>query len=627
MWNYSFTVPSILVLTVIVIYFFALPRLPIRLNHLFLTILVVDVLTILFDYTSSRIDETFRPQYLIFAYILNMGFFVMFLLRSYILFLFTLKILEDYSSFNAEITRRIGLAVLAVSELVALSSPLTHAVFYLDDAGYHRGNLYIILYISFFFYLILSSLLIAKYYKEMVPYIGRSLVAYTAVLLTGNLMRIMFPYFLIMNTFCLIAILILYLSFENPAMYLADYGNIFNGRGFRLLISEWNNSITYKVLAFSISNYNELRGLYGDNLLDEYLRKIAEFLARFRSDTYAFHLRSGCFAVIGEEDIDWRILVRQIRSRFCGSVEIEGIKLQMDISFLEAGEELYSFSGSRIYDMMLMSLEDINNDSDGTAVSVAAIDTFLEKRRCLEEALNNNAVELFLQPLIEGKTNTLIGAEALARIRDSHGQIMTPDTFIPLAEKDGSIDRIGEQMLRKTCAFVRDYNMEAMGMKWISVNVSPKQCMQEDLPERIDKILQEYKIPSEKIHLELTEESILDYSLLKKQVMALTGEGYCFSLDDYGSGYSNLSRVRHLPFENIKLDMEIVWDYFKNPDMMLPTIIQVFKQMNFSITAEGVETAEMAAKLTEIGCDYLQGYYYSKPIPVEEFLKKYGTGA
>ena len=103
----------------------------------------------------------------------------------------------------------------------------------------------------------------------------------------------------------------------------------------------------------------------------------------------------------------------------------------------------------------------------------------------------------------------------------------------------------------------------------------------------------------------------------------MTKKGFKFVLDDYGTGYSNLSRLKKCPFTTIKLDMSIVWDYCKEPDEILPNMIQAFKHMGFAITAEGIEDTNMENTMKNIGCDLLQGYYYSKPVPAAEFAKEY----
>ena len=156
-----------------------------------------------------------------------------------------------------------------------------------------------------------------------------------------------------------------------------------------------------------------------------------------------------------------------------------------------------------------------------------------------------------------------------------------------------------------------------------NVNLSPLQCMRPDLRERYTAILERYGVAPERIHLEITEQSVGDNSLVEQQISELRAGGFLFSLDDYGSGYSNLTRVKRYPFVNIKLDMEVVWDYFRDRDELLPTLVRAFKDMRYSVTAEGIETAAMADAMVEIGCDFLQGYYFSQPLPVEQFAEKY----
>ncbi len=116
---------------------------------------------------------------------------------------------------------------------------------------------------------------------------------------------------------------------------------------------------------------------------------------------------------------------------------------------------------------------------------------------------------------------------------------------------------------------------------------------------------------------------MIDYALLHKQIQNMKNTGFEFVLDDFGSGYSNVTRLKHYPFINIKLDMEVVWDYFKSHEAILPALVKAFKNMGFTVTAEGIENAEMAKVMKSLGCDYLQGFYFSRPIPAEEFAQKY----
>jgi EAL domain-containing protein (putative c-di-GMP-specific phosphodiesterase class I) len=224
---------------------------------------------------------------------------------------------------------------------------------------------------------------------------------------------------------------------------------------------------------------------------------------------------------------------------------------------------------------------------------------------------------------VESSTNKVICAEALARIRDGEGQIVFPDEFIFMAENIGEISAIGRQVMNKVCRFIREYRPEDYGIEWINVNLSPLQCMNLGLAANIVSILGEHQVEPDRIHLELTEEAMSDSPEFSQQVNNLMERGFLFSLDDYGKGYSNLNRIKQFSFSNIKLDMSIVWDYYDKRDILLPSMVQTFKAMGFRITAEGIESEDMAEVMSRIGCDYLQGFVYSRPIPMELFVQKY----
>jgi EAL domain-containing protein (putative c-di-GMP-specific phosphodiesterase class I) len=147
--------------------------------------------------------------------------------------------------------------------------------------------------------------------------------------------------------------------------------------------------------------------------------------------------------------------------------------------------------------------------------------------------------------------------------------------------------------------------------------------MKTDLAAEFCQTLEKYSISPSKIHLEITEAAIVDDDVMKNQIDSLLKHGFIFSLDDYGTGYSNVSRLKHSPFSNVKIDMSLVWDYCSTPDIVLPMLIKTFKQSGYSITAEGIESKEIEEAMKSIGCDYLQGMYYSPPIPMDEFVEKY----
>ena len=160
-------------------------------------------------------------------------------------------------------------------------------------------------------------------------------------------------------------------------------------------------------------------------------------------------------------------------------------------------------------------------------------------------------------------------------------------------------------------------------MKYIEVNISPVQLIQQNFADRVKQILEEYEVLPSQINIEITETATVNgTTIISDNINALVDYGISFSLDDYGSGNANIDYINHMPFKIIKIDKYIIWDSFKNnkAGVTLEYTIGMLKALELYIVAEGVETEEMKIQLEEIGCHYLQGWYYSKAVPAEEFI-------
>ncbi|MBQ8092038.1 MAG: EAL domain-containing protein [Clostridia bacterium] len=623
MWNYDFVLPSALVLLIFLIYYFSRPLLPIRMNRTFLWILVADILTIVTDFLSSYMDEHYTEYAIADIRSMNMAFFICFLARIYFFYLFTVDAMKLYRKMKR--LERIGATSVAiVSIAVTISSLFSRAVFWIDEAGYHRGPLYNILYVCFFFYIGLSFLLILIRRKNIPSSDCIALAGYQMVLFVGNIVRIMIPQYLVMNTFCLLAIVIIYLSFENPDLYLSERGYAFNLKALRDVLNEYSGKQLFRILGVVLCNYNDERTMYGGAQMDQGIGLISRYIKEKYPKRIVFYIRSGCFIILGNSEMNCLSMRRDLIARFQKPWEADETDLYLTPSFIQTQLSDCKVPEDRLVNALVTSLDDAGKNMliqtpEDELPSIQQVYEQMEVKIVLEQALEQNRVEIFLQPLYDCGSQRIVAAEVLARIRDADGRLIPPGCFIPVAEKNGHINEMGEQVFRKACAFIRDHDMEALGLAWLNVNLSPIQCMRSDLSRRFTEIVNEYGIPVKYIHLEITEQSMVDYAVSRKQIMELKAAGFQFALDDYGSGYSNLTRVKEYPFSNIKLDMQVVWDYFKERDFLIPHLIVAFRQMNFTITAEGIETEDMARLMKETGCDYLQGYYFSKPLPVDEF--------
>ena len=624
MWNMDFVFPSLLVLAVLLIFYFVRPRLPNNLNRTFLFLIVSDIATIFTDILATNADNAYQslPLWLVSA--LNLLFFAAYILRSF-LFLRFAAVLVKQDRMGFTWPRVLAYSVFLVSEAIAFSSPLTGAVYTVDAMGYHRGPLYVILSLSSFIFLTLGICLLLQFRKRIRKSTLISAMAYHVILIAGNVVRIMLPQYLVMNVFCLLAVLVIYLAFENPDLYITDRGPAFNTRAF----TEWLDDPQHRksrILGFAIRNYNDERSMYGGVQMDQGLGMIIAWLGKQFPDLLLFYLRGGNFCVAGNEDADWEHIREKILERFQDSWQAESVDLNLSATCVEIRLSDRTDSPDRIVNTLIYALDQARDSTDieQTLMSEETLKTFdrqIEIKRYLDTALENNAVEVFFQPIVDSHTHQIVAAEALARLRNDRGELIPPGLFIPIAEKNGTINLLGEQVMRKVCAFIRAYDIHGAGVRWINVNLSPIQCMHSNLPSLFTSILREYGVSADQIHLEITEESMINYTKQEKQIESLRHFGFQLSLDDYGSGFSNLHQVKKIAFSNIKLDMKIVWDYIHSRDTLLPSLVQAFRQLGFSITAEGIETQEMAKAMEEIGCDYLQGYVFSKPLPTDEFLE------
>lgn len=632
MWNFSYTIPSILILCIFLCYFFAWPRLPIRINRTFVALLLTQILVVLTDLVSSTMDSS--PELFSTAglYFWNMAFFVLFLLRIFLFFDFSLDVLDMRPAKYSPLWWLYTL-VLGICEAVTLSSVFTGAVFSIDESGYHRGVLYQVLYICFFFYLFISLVLLFSRRREVDRAAFLGVTGYNVILFVGNIVRILMPHYLVMNTFCLMAIIIIYLSFENPIHYTSEGGPAFNFSAFHVLLKELlEEQKPFRILGFTLKNYADERVIYGSVQMRQGISLITRYLVTVLPSYQVFYLRSGCFVILGDGSMDWDRIRQSLYSRFHQPWNADGADLYLDAAFVQVDSQSGLGSADRIINNLLASFDQLSQsvDSEDKALSLEAvgeIDQLVEVKRAMEKAIEEDNVEIYLQPLVDAKTRRPVAAEALARIRNASGELIPPNVFIPIAEKNGQIIRMGTQVFEKACRFISSSHLENMGISWINVNLSPIQCMKRDLYEEFRQIMEDYQVDPQSIHLEITEQSMIDFSFFREQMETLRHNGFRLVLDDYGSGYSNLTRVKRYPFFSIKLDMDVVWDYFHDRDELLPTMVRTFKQMGYTITAEGIESAEMADALTELGCDYLQGFYFSRPMPLEEFSRQYQISA
>lgn len=269
--------------------------------------------------------------------------------------------------------------------------------------------------------------------------------------------------------------------------------------------------------------------------------------------------------------------------------------------------------------------------SDHSATNFKEVDSdFVEQMRkeksmeqMLDEAMKEDRIEVFYQPIFSTRAKKFVSAEALVRMRDRDGNLVPPGAFIAVAEANGKILQLGEIVFEKVCRFFTKEQLEQYGLHYIEVNLSVVQCGYPGLADDYIGIMEKYQINPRYINLEITESaSMAAKKTLLENMRRLMEYGVYFSLDDFGTGQSNLNYIVDMPVNIVKFDREMSQAFFQDEKAkyVMNAAMQMIHGMKLKIVSEGIETEEQYLAMEELSIDYIQGYYFSKPLPEAAFL-------
>lgn len=383
-----------------------------------------------------------------------------------------------------------------------------------------------------------------------------------------------------------------------------------------------SSGVPYAIVGSNVENFKVYNDIFGTRAGDQVLRRIAEngrtmvgedgLCARYGADRFLYLLRQdqvsdwlrqngtpGKIANVKNIVLKWGVY--KITDR---TVPVEKM---CDRAFLVAD----SIKGH--YNQWVAVYDDVLRDKLLREQAIT---------ESMEAALTEGQFAVYLQPKYWLQDDTLAGAEALARWIHPELGFLAPAEFIPLFEKNGFITRLDRFVWEQTCKLLRAWREKGYPALPVSVNVSRADVYQEDLPETLSNLVKQYGIEPGQLHLELTESA---YTENPGQIITMVDElrrrGFVIEMDDFGSGYSSLNMLSQVRFDILKLDMQFIQTETAKPGEMslMRFVVKLAKWMNLSTVAEGVETKAQVERLREVGCDYAQGYFFSRPLPVEKF--------
>ena len=250
----------------------------------------------------------------------------------------------------------------------------------------------------------------------------------------------------------------------------------------------------------------------------------------------------------------------------------------------------------------------------------------MEAANMFIRACENDGLLVYLQPKFSVSRNCVVGAEALVRIDDGNGNVIMPGRFIPVLETTGMIGRLDEIMIEKVFKLQRKWLDAGYKSFPVSVNVSPIQFSKENFVEMVIGLQKKYNVPPHLVELEVLESTVTDaVESVVKTINELRKYGFKISVDDFGSGYSSLNQIASIPADIIKLDRVFAYSGLSNEKgrKVIKALIQLLHDIDYSVVFEGIETETERDLAYSYGCDVIQGYFYSKPLPMSEFEEKF----
>lgn len=627
-----YDVAGVIVLVTVMVHFFYKNKINTRQTRLFTSLIFVALISNILDlitiYTIEHVGVVSIPV----NYLLNGAYLITFNLTPVIYYAYIVLAINPKEQWGVATKSRVVGPIL-ISIAAILITPLTKGVFYFDSDGvYQHGQYMILLYVVSLYY-VGSSLVCDFVYQKKLTVLQRSTIYfYTLSSLFSIGLQMFFPKLMIIHFIVAICILLIYLSLENPDDYSDKELGVYNQRAMiEVLSAAFESEKSFDILGLQIEGIKYVRETMGVDSEKALLKEVAEYLIKISGHLKVFYLSGTRFAICGRiQHSQWELMIDEIQNRFRRPFRANGVAVSLSVPMCMLSYPDNVGNLAEVGNLIGYALTQAKAAGD-TTVIYPGEDALQAGRReqqilqIMKQALREKTFEVYYQPIFSVKKQKFTSAEALIRLKHWELGFISPEEFIPLAEQNGLILDIGELVFREVCRFMTTEKIWEKGIETIDVNLSAVQCMQEKMYERLIDIMDEYELKYRYINLEITETAaIFSSDTLWNNMERLREKGVEFSLDDYGTGYASTSNIVQYPFHTIKLDKSMVWSAMDNPKAMcaLQHTIAMIKDMQMDSIAEGVETLEQAEKLAAMGCDFFQGYYYSKPVCAEEFLEK-----
>lgn len=629
-WRVEFDAAAVVVLLTVFVWYFIEKRIPVISHKVFLVLWVHVFLATSFEIMCYQLkSQGYALSSDTFMWFFSMqAFFVYMVLITFVWYTLTLANVDKNEH---KILKLVIHVITGVVALIHILNPITKWAYYFEGKKYSFAWASAIL-VSCSVILLCQILYIIKTHLNELTYAKSRLLLFDLLICFLAIpIEIKLNFSLLCFAMTMV-ILSLYQYLQNPAKMLDSTTKVFNRSFFNtFVVNKFLSKKRFGIIVLAMDDFKFINKTYGVSNGDQMLVQVAAYLKTYVSEGFrVFRLGSDQFCLVGKKEESQLVeTAERIKDRFRHpwyGDNSAGIMMSASMCYIECpknAETLGELVEIMDYSMAIAKKTKKGGVSKADELMLERLKEDKAIEKAVKLAIDRDELMVYYQPIFSVSHDAYNSAEALVRLKDDELGWISPEKFIPIAEKNGMIVQMGEVILEKVCRFIRDFKIADTTIEYIEVNISPIQLAQKNFVERVKAILEKYDVKPNQINMEITEMATLSGSdVVDENIGELVDYGIKFSLDDYGSGNANIDYINKMPFSIIKLDKYIVWDSFKNQKagITLEYTIGMLNALKLYIVAEGVETEEMKSQLEKIGCHYLQGWYYSKAVDQDEFM-------
>ena len=630
MYNADFLIAAVVILLLVLRNFLDQKRAEDLNSRVFLFFAVIGILDVIAELVSNYYITSGDGDFGLAAVVTTTIFYLFQALLPYALLCYIMT-LHDNKLISVKKMLLAGLATILLASIV-LTNPFTEKLFYFDvSAGYVEGPWYRLMYYSALFHLAVILILVISWRKEFGP--RKTKVILDILILCGcGVVIQLLHYPLLMTGFGMsLGILALFLTINNPNAnrdsLTGVYNHLYLTRRSDELIAAGKSFHIITIYLYQLKHINKVAGVEsGDHILQLTAKKLEELCG-----SRVFRITGKRFLVLTMSLQEYEYYITQIKKMFETDMQLDADSSKpatpVILSGIVHGQKLGTSGLMLEYAEYLESLSMQNGVIEVIQDDQQTMDGFLYNKKVeqyLHTAIAQDLFEVYYQPVYSTEKNDFVTLEALSRLHHPELGWIAPDVFIQIAEKNHMIEQITDLQFKRVCMFINEHRDLMKKLFNIKVNLSSLDLMRSDCSSHFIRMMDDMDIHHDWIQFEITETVATEYNAgLGMVIDGFMAAGVRLCLDDFGSGYANLNTVMRLPFSAIKIDRTLLFDICndKKRAMFYQSIVETFHRMGYSIVSEGVETEEEMSLLSSWGVDMIQGYYFSRPLPVDELLK------